>query len=139
MTQPPPQEATVRPRVLVVEDDTAVRGLLEVVLAEFGGFAVLACGSGTEALARAGGFAPDLFLLDMQLPDATGTDLSRRLRALPGLSGCPTVLLTGRPDSVEPCRQSDAGIVGILAKPFNPLHLADTLRAFCRIPSDDGG
>ncbi|MBB4284908.1 response regulator [Roseospira goensis] len=115
--------------VLVVEDDEAVRSLVAAALGDIGGLDVRSCGSATEALAVVSDVAPDLFLLDVQLPDMDGAALAGALRTRPGLAGTPTVLLTGRPDLAERMRHDDAAIIGVLGKPFDVFALADALRA----------
>lgn len=115
-------------RVLLVEDDAAVRGLANVALADLGGLEVLACGSGTEAIRVAPLFAPHAMVLDVQLPDTDGPRLAERLRALPGMEAVPAILLTGRPETVTSTVSPRTGIIGVLPKPFDPLTLADTVR-----------
>ncbi|SDE29941.1 response regulator [Rhodospira trueperi] len=115
-------------RVLVVEDDPAVRGLAEVALRDLGGFEVLSCGCAVEALRLGPAFDPQLLVLDMQLSDLEGPALSRAYRdALTGDAPA-TILLTGRPDLGEKVRRTDPGIIGVLGKPFDPLSLADRVR-----------
>ncbi len=116
-------------RVLVVDDDTAVRGLVQIALGDLGGLSVLACGSGAEARSRVPAFQPDLMVLDMQLPDIDGPGLAAWVRALPGLEDTPSVLLTGRPEAVQRLVDPDGAVVAVLGKPFDPIGLADALRA----------
>lgn len=115
-------------RVLVVEDDPAVRGLAEVALRDLGGLEVLSCGCATEALRLGPAFDPQLLLLDMQLADMEGPALSRAYRDVLGDNAPVTILLTGRPDLGERARGTDTGIIGVLGKPFDPLSLADRVR-----------
>jgi len=115
-------------RVLVVDDDSAVRGLVQVALSELGGLTVLTCGSGVEARSKASAFKPDLLLLDMQLPDTDGPTLATSVRGLPGLARTPGVLLTGRPEAARHLADPDGAIVAVLAKPFDPVGLADLIR-----------
>lgn len=114
-------------RVLIVDDDSAMRDLIQVALVEIGGLSALACGSGSEALSRAPDFRPDLLLADMQLPDTDGAALAVGMRALPMLDGLPTVILTGRPDVVRRSLSPAGPVIGVLAKPFDPLNLARDL------------
>jgi DNA-binding response OmpR family regulator len=119
-------------RVLVVEDDPAVRGLAEVALRDLGGFEVLSCGCAAEALRLGPAFDPQLLVLDMQLTDLEGPALSRAYRDA-GVGDPPvTILLTGRPDLGEKARRTDTGIIGVLGKPFDPLSLADRVRDMWR-------
>lgn len=129
-------------RVLVVDDDSAVRDLIRVALVEIGGLSALTCGSGTEALGRASDYRPDLLLVDMQLPDTDGAALAAGLRTLPGLAALPAVVLTGRPEPVRRTLVAGGAVIGVLGKPFDPLTLADDLRLMvadwsaAKIPGD---
>lgn len=114
-------------RVLVVDDDPAVRGLVQVALSELGGLTVLTCGSGADARAKASAFKPDLLLLDMQLPDTDGPSLATCVRGLPGLEETPGVLLTGRPEAARDLVDPNGAVVAVLAKPFDPVGLADLI------------
>jgi hypothetical protein len=69
--------------ILVVDDDTAVRGLIVRILRSGGHVVVGEAGSAAEALARAEELRPDVALVDIGLPDDDGFSLTRRLRALP--------------------------------------------------------
>ena len=73
-------EVSADRRVLVVEDEPDLRELLTYNL-EAAGFKVHATDKGLEGLAEAQGFAPDVILLDLMLPDIPGTEVCRRIRA----------------------------------------------------------
>ena len=123
-------------RVLIVDDDSAMRDLIQVALVEIGGLSALACGSGGEALSRASEFRPDLLLADMQLPDTDGTALAAGMRTLPMLDALPTVILTGRPEVVRRSLPASGPVIGVLAKPFDPMTLARDLRTLVAVGSD---
>lgn len=101
-------------RILVVEDDDATRGLLELVLKE-AGYAVEQAADGLAALAAVQRAAPDLILLDKQLPRANGTDFAVAYRALEG-DHAPIVALCAAVD----CQEWAASIAAaaVLTKPF---------------------
>lgn len=80
-------------RVLYVDDDRVNAMLFEEVC-RAGGIEVACAEAGADALALAAGFAPELLVIDLHLPDATGFELLPRLRALPGLAEVPAVLCT---------------------------------------------
>jgi CheY-like chemotaxis protein len=125
-------------RVLIVDDDSAMRDLIQVALVEIGGLSALACGSGSEALSRAPAFRPDLVLADMQLPDTDGAALAVGMQTLPMLDGVPTVILTGRPEVVRRSLSPEGPVIGVLGKPFDPLNLARDLNALMVAWSDSG-
>lgn len=116
-------------RVLCVDDDPDIRTLVEIGLEAAGGFALCLCGSGREALAAAGTFRPDLALLDLRMPEIDGLELQRRLRqARPGRSDCRVIFLTAATKAPELAQLADGG-AAIITKPFDPMSLADRIRA----------
>ncbi len=110
-------------RILAVEDEPDIRSVLELCLRSLGGFTVLSCGSGEEALAQAEGFAPDLILLDVMMPELDGPATLRALRQRPALAGVPAVFLTAKVHPQEVQILLDQGALGVVAKPFDPMTL----------------
>src|SRR6187399_2413744 len=82
-------------RILVVDDEWSIRDLLSTVL-EFAGYQVRTAADGAEAMREVGVFAPDLILLDVNMPGVDGFDVCRRVRAQ-GLD-TPVIFLTARDD-----------------------------------------
>lgn len=82
-------------RVLFVDDEEAVSMLCGWLLERTGRFAVRAESRGTEALATARQFRPDLIFLDCHLPDKSGAEIARDLRADSELKSIPMVFITG--------------------------------------------
>jgi DNA-binding response OmpR family regulator len=119
----------VSERVLVVEDDAAVRRMLErSLVAE--GFEVTAAADGGAALALAEAAAPDLVVLDVAMPGLSGFEVCRRLRAK-GLTGG-VLMLTTR-DSVEDrVRGLESGADDYVVKPFAIAEVVARLRALTR-------
>lgn len=101
--------------VLVVDDDVGVRAVLTQFLTA-AGYAVRVASSGREALALLGaGLQPDLFVLDLMMPELGGLELIPLLRANPGWAGIPVVVLTGTKGYSATQLQVEA----VLLKPFN--------------------
>lgn len=115
--------------VLYVEDNPDIHFIGRIALVDIGGFDVCVCEDGPAALAAVEQFAPDLLLLDMQMPGMNGHQLLERLRATPAAATTPAVFMTGSvmPDEVAAYRAW--GAVDVIVKPFDPLTLADTLSA----------
>lgn len=116
-------------KILVVEDDPAVRYVVEqTLLAE--GMSVTVAGSGEEArrhLARSGPF--DLAILDVMLPDADGLDLCREITA----DGDTVVMmLTVRDDETSVIVGLEVGADDYVTKPFSPRELASRVRSHLR-------
>ena len=119
--------------VLVVEDDAAVRRMLERSLAAEG-FEVTAAADGGAALAAAEAAAPDLVVLDVAMAGLDGFEVCRRLRAK-GLTGG-VLMLTAR-DSVEDrVRGLESGADDYVVKPFAIAEVVARLRALTRRGSD---
>ncbi|WP_170294699.1 response regulator [Roseospira navarrensis] len=131
---PPPRRLS---RILVVEDEAALRGLLEVSIRDIGAREVLACGSCAEALDKAPVFAPDLVVVDLQLVDGDGMTLIAALRATPELARTGAVVLTARPDLATNRAAQTPGVIGVLPKPFDPMSLTETLDALWRDARED--
>jgi len=112
------------PRVLLVDDDSALLKLLEVNF-RLEGFEALTAASGREALAIAAEQHPDAIVLDLMLPGMDGYEVCDRLRADPATASVPIVFLSGRtkPDD----HRLDAG--PFLRKPFDPAELIGVVRA----------
>jgi two-component system OmpR family response regulator len=115
--------------ILYVEDDLHVRTTAKLELEVIGKFTVRDCGSGQEALLAAQDFAPDLIVLDVMMPELDGLGLLARLRSLPHLAETPALFVTGLTTSSDIARYTEAGAIGVIAKPLVPLRLADQLHA----------
>jgi CheY-like chemotaxis protein len=115
-------------RILLVEDDVHVRTTAKLVLEVMGRYEVCECATGAEALRSARRFQPDLFLLDMVLPGADGVEVLRALRRVPQLAGVPAVFVTAHTRAGDLARYSEAGAIGVIAKPLTPMRLPDQLR-----------
>jgi CheY-like chemotaxis protein len=115
-------------RILVVDDDPAVRELAQLALEGVGGFTVRVCASGHEALDAAGDFRPDLVLLDELMSGMDGLATLRALRARPETADVPVIFLTARTRGDDLHRYRAAGAAGLIAKPFSPMALADEVR-----------
>ncbi len=116
-------------RILHVEDVPSIQVVTRIALEKLGGFEVLSCASGQEALAHAQQFAPDLILLDVMLPQMGGLELLRQLSSLIDLQRTPVVLLTGQQEEpASPDELRRLGVRKLLKKPFDPLQLATQLK-----------
>jgi two-component system response regulator MprA len=128
--------AAVRPKVLVVDDDKAVRESLRRSL-EFNGYAVsLAC-DGAEALAGIGKLGPDVVVMDVMMPRLDGIETTRALRAAG--NDVPILVLTARDAVGDRVEGLDAGADDYLTKPFDLQELLARLRALLRrvVPHED--
>ncbi|HMJ11190.1 MAG TPA: response regulator [Polyangiaceae bacterium] len=110
-------------RILVVEDQDSIRRMIEA-LVQARGYQVTAVASGAKAIDLASTDPPDLVLLDLMLPGQfDGFEVCRRLRADPGTSKVPVVIISALDDAESRSRASDAGATAYYTKPFSPIAL----------------
>jgi len=112
--------------VLVVDDESAIRLVCRVNLRS-AGFETLEAGDGEAAIELARTERPDLILLDVMLPGLDGWEVAARLREIPETRTIPIVFLTARSAAPDELRGLEAGGLGYIAKPFDPIELAATV------------
>ena len=120
------EEQTVR--VLVVDDDRAIRRLLQTSLGAHG-YEVIEASTGHEALEAVIAQRPDLIILDLGLPDLDGVDVTRQLREW---SQIPIIVLSVREHEHDKITALDAGADDYLTKPFGAGELLARLRVALR-------
>jgi len=125
-------------RVLVIEDDDAVRSALRRALI-LGGYDVVLSASGADGLLQAGSAGPDAVVLDLGLPDIDGMDVCRRLRDRG--NRVPILMLTARAAVEDRVDGLEAGADDYLVKPYDVRELRARLAAITRrhIDGGDGG
>lgn len=116
-------------RVLYVEDEADIRTVAKLALEAIGGFTVMTCASGEEALDGVESFAPDIILLDVMMPGMDGPSLLAQLRSLPALSAVPVAFMTAKVQPAEVAHFKSLGARAVIAKPFDPMTLADQVRS----------
>lgn len=116
-------------RILYVEDDPDIQVIAVMVLESLHGFTLETCSSGAEALAKAVAFKPDLILLDVMMPAMDGPETLKNLRLFPQLSTTPVVFMTAKVQPQEVQHYLSLGAIDVIAKPFDPMTLAEQLRA----------
>lgn len=121
----------LKPRILVVEDETALVTLLRYNL-EREGFDVDTAGDGEEALLMVEEKTPDLVLLDWMVPLVSGMEVCRRLRRNPDTRDVPIIMLTARGEEADRVRGLNAGADDYVTKPFSPSELLARVHAVLR-------
>jgi len=120
--------AAVRPVLLIVDDDQELCSLLVEYLTPEG-FTVELLANGAAALERLAKSSPDLVVLDVMLPEISGFEVLRRIRAT---SGVPVIMLTARGEEVDRVVGLEMGADDYLAKPFSPRELIARVKALLR-------
>ena len=119
-------------RVLIVDDDPAIREVVRIALSQ-AGFATAEAADGAAALAQIGvgalGAGPDLVILDVMLPEMDGTDVCRAVRRH---STMPILFLSSRDSEVDRVVGLEIGGDDYLTKPFSPRELVARVRALLR-------
>ena len=115
-------------RILCVEDDRSIQEVARIALETVGGMEVDIASSGQDALQRVSDFNPDLILLDVMMPCMDGPETLTRLQEEELLGNTPVVFLTARTQKEEVAKYLELGAVGVIAKPFDPMTLAQQVR-----------
>jgi two-component system, OmpR family, phosphate regulon response regulator PhoB len=118
-------------KILVVEDDDAIRGMLVMVL-EQAGCTPFAAADADKAQKLLNDDLPDLILLDWMLPGITGVEWARRLKKDPITRELPIILLTARGEEEDKVRGLEVGADDYMTKPFSPKELVARIRAVLR-------
>ncbi len=118
-------------RIMVIEDEEALRALLEYNLRKEG-FEVSLVADGDEALDAVRDEKPDLVLLDWMLPNVSGIEICRRIRARAEVKDTPVIMLTARGEEDDRIRGLETGADDYLTKPFSMTELAARIRAVLR-------
>lgn len=119
-------------RILHVDDEPDVRLLVEASLGLDPGLVTQSCASGTEALAIAAQWRPDLILLDSTMPDMDGPATLAELKDDPRTSGIRVIFLTASCQDSDLDRFKSIGSAGVIAKPFDPRALAAAVRSLAQ-------
>lgn len=120
-------------RVLVVEDDPSVRGLLHTLLSAEG-YDVVTASDGLAGLVKAAATKPALMLLDLMMPDLGGVRVLEEIRDDPELSETPVIVVTGKVDAVPGMRDL-LGEDHVFVKPFAVAELLARVAEFTGGPN----
>ncbi len=112
-------------RILVIDDEDDIREVAQLCLETVGGWEVTTACSGSEGLAKAEKEAPDAILLDVMMPDMDGPTTFQKLQANLATQNIPVILLTAKVQASEQRKFAELGVKAVLAKPFDPLMLAN--------------
>ena len=116
------------PLVLVADDEEDIRALVAFRLKR-AGYEVITAADGEEALLLATTRLPDLAVLDMMMPKATGLEVTRSMREQATTKDIPVILLTARAQEADVARGFEAGADDYVKKPFSPQDLQTRVQA----------
>ncbi|AEP10492.1 response regulator [Micavibrio aeruginosavorus] len=114
--------------ILYIDDEEDIRTVAQMALEMVGGMNVAVCCCGRDGLDAARANPPQMILLDVMMPDMDGPETFAALRADPELADIPVAFMTAkiRPEEISDLMR--LGVAGVIAKPFDPMTLADQVR-----------
>jgi two-component system phosphate regulon response regulator PhoB len=123
-------------KILIVEDEAAIRQMLSMVLTQEGynSLEVANVGAAFEMLEN---LTPDLILLDWMMPGLSGLEFTRRLKKTPNTRSIPIILLTAKSEEEDKVTALDAGADDYITKPFSTPELIARIRALLRRSDPD--
>ena len=129
-----------QPRVLVVDDESAIRDMIRFAL-ERAEMTVDSAADAQEALLRISDNRPDIILMDWMMPGVSGVELTRRLRKDSYTEDIPIIMLTAKVTEDDKVTGLEAGTDDYVIKPFSPRELLARIRAVLRrsSPANDQG
>jgi two-component system cell cycle response regulator DivK len=116
-------------RILVVEDQADLRGILRDLL-RGSGYAVIEASDGGEGVAKAKTERPDLILMDIQLPVLDGYETTRQIRADPNLEATPIIAVRSFAMKGDEVRARASGCDHYVTKPYSPIQSLRMIRGF---------
>lgn len=113
-------------RILAVEDNPALAEIMRTFL-ESEGFEVIEANNGAVAVKLAQQEHPDLILMDLQLPQMSGLEATRRIRAINEIASVPIVAVTGFATEFDEVRARATGCNAYISKPYKMDHVLKTI------------
>ena len=120
----------MKTRILYVDDEPDIREVASMSLELDPDFEIRTAASGAEALTSAANWNPNLILLDVMMPMMDGPTTFTHLRENPETADIPVVFITARTQAQEVEGFKALGARGVIAKPFDPMSLASTVRQY---------
>lgn len=115
--------------ILLIDDEDDIREVATLTLETMGDFSVTSASGGEAGIECATRERPDAILLDVMMPELDGPSTLARLREIEVTRDIPVIFLTAKVQAVDRRRLADLGAVGIIAKPFDPMTLAEEVSA----------
>jgi CheY-like chemotaxis protein len=115
-------------RILYAEDDNDIQQIAILALEALGGFTLKTCNDGLEAVAVIEQFVPQLLLLDVMMPNMDGPKALAKIREIEAFKSTPAIFMTAKVQPEEIKKYLEMGAIGVIAKPFDPMTLADQIQ-----------
>lgn len=125
-------------RVLIIDDEMGVQEVVRGCLEDIAGWEVITANSGLEGLSKVTMEQPNAIILDVRMPEMDGLTVLQQLKSNPKTCTIPVVLLTSEASLTQSDEPLALDIVGIIAKPFNPIALVDQVASLLRWSLADG-
>jgi len=132
-----PDSETMKGKILIIEDESAIREMLGYALMK-DGYSFLEAADVEQARPILMHEKPDLILMDWMLPGMSGVDYARRVRNSPETRDIPIIMLTARGEEADKVRALDTGADDYITKPFSTKELLARIRALLRRTSTGG-
>ena len=116
-------------RILVVEDQEDLRGILRTLLTG-SGYEMIEAADGQEGVAKAKSVQPDLILMDIQMPVLDGYDATRQIKADPKLAATPVIAVSSFAMKGDEEKARAAGCDHYITKPYSPVQLLRIVRGY---------
>ena len=116
-------------RILIVDDESDIREVVQMSLETVSGWQVLTAESGDEGITKAKQEKPDAILLDAMMPDMDGAATFQKLQADPSTKQIPVIMFTAKVQAADRKRFADLGVKDLIAKPFDPMKLGSQIAA----------
>lgn len=124
-------------KLIFVDDDEDLLKIAQYCLEDLSGTTIKYLRSGEATIQEALIFKPDLILMDVMMPKMDGIATVNAMRLLPTLAEIPVVFITAKVQKEELNHYYKLGILDVIIKPFDPLTLADTVRAIWNKHTDE--
>tara|TARA_B100000767_G_scaffold190820_1_gene178111 strand:- start:163 stop:573 length:411 start_codon:yes stop_codon:yes gene_type:complete len=115
-------------RILYAEDEPDIQQLVSQTLEVLGGFTLKICNTGLEALNEIEAFNPQLLIFDVMMPDLDGPGALKEIRKIEAYKEIPVIFMTAKVQISEVQGYFGMGVVDVIAKPFNPITLAEQIQ-----------
>lgn len=115
-------------KIVFAEDEDDIRSIAQIALEDIGNFNVKYCSSGCDVLNVVKTFIPDLFLLDVMMPEMDGIMTLKELRKNPQLKNIPAIFMTAKIQTDEIQEYKSIGVLEVIEKPFDPMKLAADIK-----------